>query len=390
MIEIISATRMSEKDFWNNSALGISLDRLSQDRRFFAHIAFNNQRGLPEVFNARINATDGHDILVFIHDDVWIDDYFLADRVIAGLNEFDVIGVAGNRRRLPNQPSWAFIDTNLTWDTPPNLSGSVAHGIHPFGPITVFGTVPAECELLDGVFLAVKKSTLKSANVAFDPRFDFHFYDMDFCRSARAKGLRLGTWPICLTHQSVGAYKSPQWHEKYLLYQEKWMAESAQRSVASNLDQALQQAIAYHQANQLQEAEELYCAILQAQPNHPDTNHQLGMLAMQLQQPAKALLHFNVALQADPSQAQYWLTYIDALMRTGNRDAAQQLVDLGREHGLQEAVLGAMTERLGVDTDSAAQPPKRLEPNPPQDQSAGALPPKTKKKATKKPDRLKR
>src|SRR5674476_443764 len=95
-----------------------------------------------------------------------------------------------------------------------NLSGRVAHGKNAFGPVSDFGPVPAECELLDGVFLATKKSHLKQNNVRFDAQFDFHFYDMDFCRSARKSGLRLGTWPIHLTHQSGGAFGSQSWKEK--------------------------------------------------------------------------------------------------------------------------------------------------------------------------------
>ncbi len=222
MIEIISATRMSEDEFWNNSALGISLRRLAQDTRLVAHIVFENQQGLPIVYNARINAREGQPILAFIHDDVWIDDFFFADRIIHGLKTYDVLGVAGNRRRVHNQPAWAFIDNKFTWDARSNLSGSVAHGNQPFGAISVFGVTPTQCELLDGVFLAAKKSRLNATEVQFDPNFDFHFYDMDFCRSARKKGLRLGTWPICLTHQSGGAFGSSKWNEKYRLYQEKW------------------------------------------------------------------------------------------------------------------------------------------------------------------------
>jgi GT2 family glycosyltransferase len=224
MIEVISATRLSSTEFWSTAALGISLRRLAHDTRLVAHIAFENQRGLPEVFNARINAGDGGEILVFIHDDVWVDDYFLADRVIDGLRTFDVLGVAGNRRRVPHQPAWAFIDEKLTWDTATAayLSGSVAHGSDPCGAISVFGTVPAACELLDGVFLAATKSRLRAATVQFDPRFDFHFYDMDFCRTARLAGLRLGTWPICLTHQSGGVFGSARWNEGRRRYQQKW------------------------------------------------------------------------------------------------------------------------------------------------------------------------
>ncbi|MDP2241948.1 MAG: glycosyltransferase [Burkholderiales bacterium] len=222
MIDIVSATRLSESDFWSGSALGISLRRLEYDNRLVPRVAFANRRGLPEIYNERISAGDSNDILVFIHDDVWIDDYFLSDRIIEGMRTYDVIGVAGNKHKVPHQPAWAFLDTSFTWDDKANLSGSVAHGKMPFGSISNYGKVPAACELLDGVFLAAKKSALKSNGVLFDPRFDFHFYDMDFCRSARQCGLRLGTWPICLTHQSSGAFGTAQWTEKYRAYIEKW------------------------------------------------------------------------------------------------------------------------------------------------------------------------
>ena len=69
---------------------------------------------------------------------------------------------------------------------------------------------------------AAKRSTLNGRGVRFDPRFTFHFYDMDFCRSARERGLRLGTWPICLTHQSTGAFGSEGWLKGYESYLAKW------------------------------------------------------------------------------------------------------------------------------------------------------------------------
>ena len=45
------------------------------------------------------------------------------------------------------------------------------------------------------------------------------------------------------------------------------------------LDEALQKAIEAHKTGQIQEAERLYTAILQAQPKHPDANHNMGVLA---------------------------------------------------------------------------------------------------------------
>jgi hypothetical protein len=221
-IEIVSATRRSKESFWEESALGRSLRRLARDERLVAQIAFSNKRGLPGIYNARIASSDRCDILLFVHDDVWIDDDNLADLVIEGCGAFDIIGLVGNRRRVQGQPSWASVGVPLKWDDKANLSGSIAHGAAPLGKLTVYGEAPAECELLDGVFLAAKKATLKDRAVSFDPSFDFHFYDLDFCRLARQKGLRLGTWPICITHQSSGGMGTPAWAETYQRYLDKW------------------------------------------------------------------------------------------------------------------------------------------------------------------------
>ncbi len=222
IVEIICATRLSEQEFWQRSALGISLQRLRHDHRLVAKIRFENRRGLPEIYNERIASAGGADLLIFVHDDVWLDDCFLADRVREGLAVFDVIGVAGNRRRAPGQPAWIFADERLTRDSRDNLSGAVAHGHASCGAVVFYGPAPAECELLDGVLLAVRKSILSASSARFDPQFDFHFYDLDFCRSARQSGLRLGTWPIAITHQSNGSFGSDKWQALYRAYLEKW------------------------------------------------------------------------------------------------------------------------------------------------------------------------
>ncbi len=222
MIEIVCATRFSEDDFWHKSATGMSMRRLAADQRMRAHLAFENTHGLPDLYNARIQQQNDQSVLVFMHDDIWIDDFYFFSRVLEALNTFHVVGVAGNRRRVPGQPAWGFPDMNFNRDGPEFLSGAVAHGPNPFGAVTYYGTVPAECELMDGLFLAARKDVLQQNEVYFDPRFDFHFYDLDFCRTARQKGLRLGTWPICLTHQSVGNYRTEPWQKAYETYIDKW------------------------------------------------------------------------------------------------------------------------------------------------------------------------
>src|SRR5690606_25503122 len=86
MIEIVSATRLSEADFWTRAPLGISLRRLAWDERLVPRIAFANRTGLPALYNARIDAPEAPGIVVFMHDDAWIDDFHLGNRLLAGLH----------------------------------------------------------------------------------------------------------------------------------------------------------------------------------------------------------------------------------------------------------------------------------------------------------------
>lgn len=221
MIDIVSATKLSSDDFWENSALGISLNRLSHEVRIRSHIFFENSRGLSDVFNEFIEISDSDGVILFIHDDVWIDDYFIVNRVDDAVRLYDIFGVVGNKRQLNCQPSWAFLTIDGVWDDQENLSGAIAHGPTAFGKVGYFGTSPVECELLDGVFIGVKKEALKKSGVRFDSKFKFHFYDVDFCMSARKQGLKIGTWPIALTHQSAGGYNQ-DWRNSYKDFLKKW------------------------------------------------------------------------------------------------------------------------------------------------------------------------
>lgn len=221
VIEIVCATRAAAGDFPSATLLGRSLARLAYDRRLVPRVACANARGLPEVYNERIDAESPDDVLVFVHDDVWFDDFTIGDRLLAGLSTWDVIGVAGNRRRLPGQPAWIFASDRYDVDRG-HLSGAIAHGEPATGPVSWYGPAPAACESLDGVLLAARRSRLREAGVRFDPRYAFHYYDLDFCRTARERGLTLGTWPICLTHASAGAYDSPPWREARRVYRAKW------------------------------------------------------------------------------------------------------------------------------------------------------------------------
>ena len=227
-IRFVCATRLSQPAFFAQAPLGRSLPlyrtfppRQRIELRLFA----NNERGLPSVYNLAIDEAREHPaILVFIHDDVYLSDYYWAEHLLDGLRSFDIVGLAGNRRRVPGQASWMYLNDRFESDSYDNLSGVLGHGegFPNLRQLSVYGPPGREVKLLDGVLLAVRSTRLIETSLRFDERFAFDFYDLDFCRQAEQRGLRMGTWAISAIHASAGKLGSPGWQQAYRTYLEKY------------------------------------------------------------------------------------------------------------------------------------------------------------------------
>jgi len=222
-IRIVCGTRSSQQEFLTHTALGRSLVIHREANPVDVLLFPENRLGLSTIYNEAIEqAKDKPAILVFVHDDVHLLDFLWSDTVREGIKSFDVVGVAGNMRRVPGQPGWAFVNERFTWDHRQFLSGVVGHGTSFPCQLSNFGPTRQPCKLLDGVLLAADSERLNDSRVGFDEQFDFHFYDMDFCRQAELRGLTMGTWPISVLHESGGAFGTANWREGYRRYQQKY------------------------------------------------------------------------------------------------------------------------------------------------------------------------
>ena len=127
-VRVVVASQTNQADFFERTATGRSLNLYRFpfiDVRLFPE----NRAGLPKIYNSVIEeSVDDPCMLIFMHDDVHIIDYYWVDQLLAGLNRFEVVGIAGNKRRIPRQPSWLFLDTYRTQDRSENLSGVIGHG----------------------------------------------------------------------------------------------------------------------------------------------------------------------------------------------------------------------------------------------------------------------
>ena len=102
------------------------------------------------------------------------------------------------------------------------------------------------------------------------------------------------------------------------------------------IEQALQQGVAAHKGGKFQDAERLYRAILQSQPAHPDANHNLGVLVVSVNNAEAALPLFKTALESNPKVEQFWLSYIDALIRENQIDIAKQVIQKAKNQEVIE------------------------------------------------------
>lgn len=227
---LVSASRAAPQDFYTHTALGRSVQRLrAAGVALKVRAACQNRAPLAEAYNAAIEPAFADHTVVFVHDDVQIDDHHIAMRLHEALQSFDVVGLAGCVQRLPGQPAWLFPRHVGHWAPPGQLLGCVGHDTtghsqarRKLRVVKHFGASHHPAALLDGVLLAVRGQTLLDHALRFDPALAFDFYDLDFCRQAEQRGLRLGVWPLAITHLSAGNFDSPSWRRTYPIYLEKW------------------------------------------------------------------------------------------------------------------------------------------------------------------------
>jgi GT2 family glycosyltransferase len=231
-VRIVCATRSrTADDFAHETELGRSLASFTNELKPLVCVKFDNagaeQIGLSRLYNLFLQPQYAGEIALFVHDDVHLTDWCLAYRLIEAMEHFDIVGIVGNAEPDYYEPAWY-----LAWNKEKHplghqprehTSGALAHHLNDGTVVrSWYGTAPRECKLLDGFFLAVDVDRALAANVRFDEQFDFHFYDLDFCRAATSAGLRLGTWPIAVTHASAGSFFTEPWLNAMERYGRKW------------------------------------------------------------------------------------------------------------------------------------------------------------------------
>ncbi len=112
-----------------------------------------------------------------------------------------------------------------------------------------------------------------------------------------------------------------------------------------SIDKIFAQAVEHHQVGRYAEAEQAYRLILEKSPKHPDTNHNLGILATQLGHPDQGLPFFMSAWESSPEVGQYWESFSECLINVGRPADAINVIQSAMSNGLESDILKDLLKR---------------------------------------------
>jgi len=116
----------------------------------------------------------------------------------------------------------------------------------------------------------------------------------------------------------------------------------------NNTNNIFQKAFENHQKGNLQKAKKLYMEVLSKDQNHPDANHNLGVLLIQDNKVDEAIPFFELAFKLDPSNIQYKNNLNNAIelkqennIKINSYNLDKELVELFNQSKYKEAHIKA-------------------------------------------------
>lgn len=236
----VVATKKSESDK-DDLPIVKTLSKMNLRERVNVDIfvEFDNRNGLPCVYNKFIsehkNEFDDKSYVVFVHDDIWINDVLFFDKIESAAKSYDIIGACGGKA----WDSYGDGSTPIIWTHASRGRGMSGFMIHAsdesksqlkhddtFDGRSIFATnygySPSRTLTIDGSIMCFTKKSIDEG-VCFDEQFKFHFYDMDMCFLAYVKNVKVGTAPVLITHESLGySVAQPEFLESQKKFMSKW------------------------------------------------------------------------------------------------------------------------------------------------------------------------
>jgi hypothetical protein len=175
------------------------LNKLYDIKEFDVRIIKDNKKGLSIVYNEFLNNKEFiNNILLFVHDDVELNDPFLVEKL--NNSPYIVTGLAGSKSCDLSLPKMAWHLCTKKDD----MIGEVAHKKDDLVWTTVFGPTKSRALIIDGLFISINVSEILKTDCRFNEVFEFHHYDMAFCLDCNKHKITVGVLPITVIHHGLG------------------------------------------------------------------------------------------------------------------------------------------------------------------------------------------
>jgi GT2 family glycosyltransferase len=190
-------------------------------------IVENNTTGLPEVYNRYVTNAYKDYIVCFIHDDLTVYDNHIYEKLTAAHENYGVVGVVGATKinlpfRIDQPTAWHMLSIESSPDGAiRHQSGFVAHEKDGRKWSSMFGAVPQEVKIIDGLLMSFDISECLKNGFTFDEDFQFHHYDLTASLRAREVGMNITTTDIFVSHKGMGEMDE-SWGRSHRKFVEKY------------------------------------------------------------------------------------------------------------------------------------------------------------------------
>lgn len=112
--------------------------------------------------------------------------------------------------------------------------------------------------------------------------------------------------------------------------------------------EALNKGILAQKKGLLFEAAQIYSAILIKFPSQPDALHNLGVLFLSKGSEQQARTYLKRSIAANPNVKQFWLSYLNTLVKLGNLEEAKQVFKQAEDIGITNDPFSKIRIILGL------------------------------------------
>lgn len=127
-----------------------------------------------------------------------------------------------------------------------------------------------------------------------------------------------------------------------------------------SISKKFQEGLFFHKKGKFKKAEKLYKSVIKTSPDHQDAIHNLGVLKLNLNKFDDALILFKTALNKNQKIEQFWISYIDTLIKKNLFKDAKKALEQAQKNGFYSEKFTLLNKQIKSIQSSTIPPTSKL------------------------------